>query len=114
MRAVLKKPGKNPEVVDIENTLNGIRSAVGGYFQAVVFSEEENIIMLCDEEGKLNGLDYNFSMRGKDSRIIDDVVGNVLFVSAGDEDFRELNKKQIQYLMDCFRLRAEEWHFGKK
>lgn len=107
MRAVLKKPRRNAEVVDVENTLNGIRSAVGGYFQAVMFSEEENIIMLCDEEGTLKGLDYNFSVFH--SR--DDIVGNVLFVSANDEDFRELNEDQIKYLMKYFNASVKEYKY---
>ena len=52
--------------------------------------------MLCDEEGKIKGLDYNFTLGP------DDIVGNVLFVSAVGEEFRELDERQIDFLLERF------------
>lgn len=108
MKAILKKPRRNAQVVDVENTLDGIRSAIGGYFEALVFSEEHNIIMICDESGKLKGLDFNFYLYGDDGSVIDHIVGNVLFVSAKGEDLRELDGEQIDYLMKYFNVSAEQ------
>lgn len=107
MKAILRKPRRNAQVVDVENTLDGIRSAIGGYFEALVFSEEHNIIMICDEEGKRKGLDYNFSAFGKNGDT-NDMVGNVLFVSSKDEDFRELDDDQIKYLIECFNVSVKQ------
>lgn len=107
MKAILKKPRRNAQVVDVENTLDGIRSAIGGYFEALVFSEEHNIIMICDESGKLKGLDFNFYLYGRNDRIIDEIVGNVLFVSAKGEDLRDLDENQIDYLMKYFNFPAD-------
>lgn len=109
MKAVLKKPRKNAEVVDIENTLQGIRKAVGGYFQAVTFSAEEKIIMLCDEEGKNKGLDYNFTLG--EGQFKDIAVGNVLFVSSKKDEFRELDEEQIKYLMKYFNASLKEYKY---
>lgn len=96
MRAVLKKPNCNPSVININNTLKDIQCAVGGHFEALVYSYEYALLMLCDEEGKLKGLDYNFTLGP------DDIVGNVLFVSAVGEEFRELDERQIDFLLGKF------------
>lgn len=94
MRAVLKKPNCKPEIINIDNTLKDIQCAVGGHFEALVYSYEYAVLMLCDEEGK--GLDYNFTLGP------DDIVGNVLFVSAVGEEFRELDERQINFLLGKF------------
>ena len=96
MRAVLKKPNRNPSVINIDNTLKDIQCAVGGHFEALVYSYEYALLMLCDEEGKIKGLDYNFKLDP------DDIVGNVLFVSAAGEEFRGLDERQIGFLLERF------------
>lgn len=96
MKAVLKKPHSGADIIEIGNTLEDIRGAVGGYFQAFMYSKEYNVIMICDEAGKIKGLDYNFDFG------CDFIVGNVLFVSADDEDIRGLDKRQIDFLLNEF------------
>lgn len=95
MKAILKRAGKNPQVIDIDNRLETLQEAVGGYIEYVRIDEE--IIMLCDECGKLKDDSvYNFHL-GRDC-----IVGDVLFVQSNGEDFADLSEKNIEEIMMWF------------
>lgn len=95
MKAIIKEVGKSPRVEEIENDLETIKSLVGGYIEVV--GMEENILLICNEEGKLNGLPPNFSM-GHDA-----IVGTAVFVAFDSkEDFTGLSDTQMLLIMDKF------------
>ena len=55
---LLIKPGKEPELVQIENTIEGLHELVGGYVeQHRVFGD--GVVILCDEDAKRLKLPYN-------------------------------------------------------
>ena len=94
MKAIIKEVGKPPKVVDIENTLEEMQKIVGGNIE--VIRVRSNILMLCDEEGKLKNKPYNFDL-GNDL-----IVGNVLFVNSKGEDFTSLDEIGIEAIMHFF------------
>ena len=69
MKAILKQVGKPPEVVEIENTLEAMQKVVGGYIESV--HVRTDCVMICNEEGRLMGLPFNFSLGS------DNIVGDV-------------------------------------
>ena len=94
MKAIIKKVGEAPQVVNIENTLEAVQKAVGGYIE--VLGIDGNLLMICDEEGKLKGKPYNFDL-GHDIN-----VGDVLFVQSDGEDFTDLNETNIETVLKYF------------
>ncbi len=60
MKAVLKKPNRRADIIEIGNTLEDIRGTVGGDFEAFMYSKEHNVVVICDEAGKIKGIDFNF------------------------------------------------------
>lgn len=62
MRVIRKVPGRPPELVEMENTLAALQQAVGGYIETVTLSVDTAII--CNEEGRLQGLSYNCDFLG--------------------------------------------------
>ena len=73
-----------------------MQEIVGGYIEA--FHMFGNVFCICNEEGKLVGLTPNFIFNGEV------LVGDVFFVSAGDEDFESLNDEQINLVMTALNL----------
>lgn len=92
MRIIKKLPGQRPEVVDIENTLEALQEAVGGYIEAVTFAEDAALI--CNEEGRLLGLQHNCTVLGIP------FVGPVLAVGVTGEEFRGLHDEQLQPMLE--------------
>lgn len=97
MKIVVKKAGQNPKVMEIENDFHEMQEIVGGHIEA--FNVVDNILCVCNEEGKLDGLDPNFRFNG------DVIAGDVFFCAAGEEDFESLNDNQIYDLMRVFNAR---------
>lgn len=102
MKIVVKKVGYEPEVKEINNELSEFQDIVGGYIECV--SLFDNVVCVCNEEGKLLRLTPNFIFNG------DVIVGDVFFCAAGEEDFESLNDEQIDLVMtvlDLFGLRKQ-------
>ena len=96
MKAIVKEVGEEAQLRDIENDLETMQGLVGGYIEVV--STGEGILLICNEEGKLNGLPVNFPIGG------DVIVGTAVFVAHGqDGNFTDLSDKQIEILMNFFK-----------
>ena len=82
MKAILKEPGMFPKLVDIPNTLEALQEAVDGYIECLTI--DDGVCVICNEEGRLNGLPYNI-VCGRQP-----LVGNILLVGTAGEEFAEL------------------------
>lgn len=97
MKVVVKKPLQEAEVKEIGEELENLQEIVGGYIECVNITDD--ILCVCNEEGKLEGLTPNFILGG------DVVVGDVFFCSLNDEgDFISLNDEQIELVMTAMHL----------
>lgn len=54
MKAIRKKPGCEPELVEVENTLKALQQEVGGYIEVITLPYDAAII--CNEKGRILGL----------------------------------------------------------
>lgn len=83
VKAVKVEPGKRPCVVDLKTDLDSLQKAVSigaadqGLIEFVYL--EDNISIICNEEGKLIGLAPN-------RRLGDDILCGVFYVVAENED----------------------------
>ena len=82
MTVLYVKPGEKPKHIEIENDLEALQRAVGGYIEAV-YPYEDPVALIVNEEGKLNGLPLNRALRDEDNDIYDIVAGPFLVVGLG-------------------------------
>ena len=95
-------PGCKPKRVAMAHTLEAMQSKVGGYIQAI-YPYEDSIAIVCNEEGKLMGLEPNRAVRDSESKeIIDIVCGTFFICGLGEEDFCSLTEEQITYYEALF------------
>lgn len=94
LRVVLKKVGENPEIMNIENTLEAKQKLVGGLIEVVGLTKD--ILLICNEEGKIENLQPNLLFD------YDYIAGDCFFV--GDDysngDFKSLTDEQIEEVKD--------------
>ena len=57
MKAIRKKPGCGPEIIEVENTLKALQREVSGYIETVTISSDA--VIICNEEGRILGLPDN-------------------------------------------------------
>ena len=94
MKIVVKKVGQMPEVREVENELHVLQEIVGGYIEC--FPIFDNVVCVCNEEGKLKGLPINFVFDG------DFIAGDVFFCATGIDDFESLSIYQTSVIMRVF------------
>ena len=63
MRVLIKEPGGVWEVAEVENTLDALQKAVGGYIETLtICTEPDPLVLIMDEEGRLNDKPYNMTI----------------------------------------------------
>lgn len=85
------EPYKLPVEIEIENTLEAKQHLVGGYIECVYPINDDSVVFICNEEGKINGMPLNRD-------IGHDIIAGP-FLILGDDyengDFKSLNDNQI-------------------
>ena len=64
MKAIRKKPGCAPEIIEVENTLKALQQEVGGHIETVTIASDA--VIICNEEGRILGLSDNCRVCGVD------------------------------------------------
>lgn len=95
IKVVMVEPNKHPIVTTIKTKLENLQEAVGGLIE--IIDIEPNICILCNEEGKLIGLEGN-------RKLGDDIlVGTFYVCGSNDEgDLVSLTDSQIDKYIKFF------------
>ena len=81
MKALKIEPGKAPERINVANELASLQSLVGGYIEVIYPDERRPVGLICNEEGKVNGLTPNRAVYEENSREMLDIICGKFFVA---------------------------------
>ena len=79
IKVIIKEPEKAPEIKTITNDLGTLQSIVGGYIETVTLASD--LLIICNEDGKLWNLPYNFDFGGQS------FVGTVVIAGIDGDNF---------------------------
>ena len=82
IKVLVKKPGEFPVLMTIENTLEKLQWIVDGYIEAVSLTRE--LVVICDEEGRLKGKEHCCNIAGAD------FVGTIIVAGIDGDEFGDL------------------------
>lgn len=101
MRVIRIEPGQEPELINIENTLQSLQQQVGGYIECVTL-RREHVEMIVNEEGWLQNLSFN-----EIASVISDhqIVGTALIVSVSGEKFTDVE----EYVVRICERKIDQW-----
>lgn len=111
MKALKIEPGKAPERIDIDNTLEALQNAVGGYIEVIYPDERRPVGLICNEEGKCCGLELNRALY-KNGKPYDIIAGTFLVVGLSAEDFTDLREEDAAYFEKMFHTPEKFGHFA--
>lgn len=106
IRILMYRPQEDVEEMVIDNDLEALHDAVGGYIECISPFSDMDVDLVCNEEGKLMGLRPNrVLMDKKTKQHYDLLVGNFFLVSFDDEgNFKSLTDEQIDKIKSEFRV----------
>ena len=96
MRILVVEPTKDPYVKEIDSSLESMQSIVGGYIQTVEPFDDPNVLLVCNEDGKIIGLPENRFLRNSAGHPYDIVHGTFFLAQSNGENFCSLTDEQIQ------------------
>lgn len=96
IRILVVEPNKEPYQKKIEHSLKNLQKTVNGYIE--VLQLEHNVDIICNEEGKINGLPFN--------KVVDYdiIVGTFIIAGHNDSETISLSRKQIKKYKEMFKL----------
>lgn len=101
IKVLMVEPGEHPKDVVLENNLDALQKAVsiGCDYQGLieVISLGKGVCIICNEEGKLLGLEGNRRLGG-------DIIAGVFYVVGEDKygNFVSLTEAQLEYYTKRF------------
>lgn len=102
MTVLVVLPGKAPEWMKLEGNLKSMQDFVGGPIQAV-YPFSDPVAIVCNDEGKLIGLEHNRALRDEDGNVYDILCGPFFICGLGEENFASLPKELIQKYTQLFQ-----------
>ena len=81
LRVIVCRPGEVAEIVEIEDDLESMQKLVGGLiepydpFYSETDSRYENVILVCNEEGKLRQMPPSRAIIDEDGHVMDVIAG---------------------------------------
>ena len=107
MKVIIVKPFTNPYVKEIKGDLKSMQIVVGGYIQAI-YPFDDEVALVCNEEGKINGLMPNRFLLNRNNGVCDFICGDFFLCSAPaeSEHFESMPDNLIQKYIDKFSARG--------
>lgn len=59
IKCLLVEPYELPKEIEIDNTLEAKQKLVGGYIEQAFLPKDDSVVLICNEEGKINGMKPN-------------------------------------------------------
>ena len=109
LRALLVKENELPEEVEISNNLSSLQNMVDGLIEYYYMPDIEDAVIICNEEGKINGMSPNREV-GRDI-----IFGPFLIVGDDPEmgENRSLTEEQITKFKEMFNEKSIEKTYEK-
>ena len=113
IRVVLVEPGKEARLADVDPSLEGLYKAIQAEMIEPVYNFEEQVCLVCDEEGKLTGRELNRALRYDGvGEIYDIVAGTFIVCGCGGENFSGLTEDQQKKYLELYRWPERFFRIG--
>ena len=113
MKVLMIEPGKAPYEAELDGSLESMQKAVGGGIEGY-YPYAEPVAIVCNDEGKINGLPLNRAIYNEDGEMIEIMAGTFFMAGLGEESFTDLPdyfmdqyKEQFKYPEKFYRLAGE-------
>ena len=85
---------------EIPNTLEAKQKVVGGWIEPFYYYDD--VCLVCNEEGKINGLPLSRAIKDENEKIVEIMAGTFFICGVGDEDFTSLLPEQMEKYKKMF------------
>ena len=102
MTVLVVEPRKEPYLKEIDLGLHSLQAEVGGDI-AASYPFSDPVGLVCNDEGKLIGLELNRGLRDEEGNLYDIMAGTFLVVGLSEDSFTSLTPEQVQKYTEHFK-----------
>ena len=95
MNVLFVQPECYPKEITIGTDLKSLQEAVGGSIE-VIYPFDDEVGLIMNEEGKIEGLPLNRALRDDQGKLYDIIAGDFLVVGLTEDDFGSLTPEQME------------------
>lgn len=108
MKIIIIKPFTQPYTANIKGDLESMQAIVGGYIEAVYPFDDPDVALICNEEGKLEGLSPNRFLLNRNNGVCDFICGDffLCYAPAESENFESMPDNLIQKYIEKFSAKG--------
>ena len=110
IRVVLLEPHQMAKTVEVKNTLEDLQALVKGNIEPF-YPFEEEVCFICNDEGKINGMEPNRAIYDDEHNMIDVLFGPGFICGCGGENFGSLSDEQIEKYTEMFKFPEHIFRF---
>lgn len=102
---LLVQPMKKARMVEINDSLEAMQAVVGGNIEEYM-PFEDDVALVCNEEGKMNGMELNRGIFAKDGQLQDIIAGPffVCYAPIESENFLSLTPEFEKKYLKIFEF----------
>ena len=111
MNVLLVQPNAYPKKISVGTELEDLQAMVGGDIE-VTYPFEDEVAIILNESGKINGLPLNRAIYTEDGDMQDIYAGDFLVVGLTEDDFGSLTSEQMQKFEERQRMQHQSVYAG--
>ena len=104
IRVVYVEPGKEARAIETRDDLNEMQALVGGHIEEYMPFDDE-VALICNEEGKITGLPLNRGIENENGQLIEIIAGPffIAYAPLESEEFLSLPSDLEEKYKEKFR-----------
>lgn len=113
IKVLMVKPGELAQPAEIEDSLEAMQQAVGGMIEEYM-PFEDDVALVCNEEGKMLGLPLNRAIKVNENEIADIIAGDffICYAPIESESFLSMPDDLMKKYEDKFKQPEEFFRQG--
>ena len=107
MKIIIVKPFTQPYTTEIKGDLESMQAVVGGYIEAI-YPFDDEVALVCNEEGKLCNLTPNLYLLNRNNGILDFICGDffLCYAPCDSENFESMPDNLIDKYIAKFSAKG--------
>ena len=107
MKVIIVKPFTQPYTKEIKGDWESMQAVVGGYIQAI-YPFEDEVALVCNDEGKINGSMPNRYLLNRNNGFVDCICGDffLCYAPCDSENFESMPDNLIDKYIAKFSAKG--------
>ena len=101
INVLICEPLTAPYMKEIDSSLDSLQATVGGLIQAI-YPFEDQVALVCNEEGKINGMTLNRAVYGDEGQMLDIIAGTFFICGLTEDSFGSLTPELAEKYSNLF------------